>query len=193
MNNDRIVKADVIVVLEGDGYYRVDKAADLWKEGWAPLVVISGGLNNPARGSFPAARMKRQLRKAGVPDRSILLDEKSQNTKEQAEEMMQWARKNKWRRMILIASHYHQYRAFLTFLRAMKKHRLKLIFMNTPARGLSWFKKLRWGKRIDLLEAEFDKIAVYRQGGDIASFIEGIEYMKWKESQLPYPYDSRDR
>ena len=193
VNNDRIVKSDVIVVLEGDGYYRVDKAADLWKDGWAPLVVISGGSDNPSYGSYPAAKMKKQLRKAGVPEKHILLDEKSQSTKEQAEEMMRWARERKWKSMILIASHYHQYRAFLTFLRAMQAKRLKLILINTPSRGLSWFKKTPWGRRIDLLSSEFARITTYRRKGDVASFTEGIAYMKWKELQIPAPYDSRDR
>ncbi len=193
LNNDRIAKSDVIIVLEGDGYYRVDKAADLWKEKWAPLVVISGGSDNPSYGSYPAAQMKKQLRRAGVPEQYILLDEKSKNTKEQAEEMMRWAKAKKWRRIILIASHYHQYRAFLTFLRAMQSKRMKLILINTPSRGLPWFKKNPWGRRIDLLSSEFDKITAYRRKGDIASFVESIAYMKWKELQLPGIYDSKDR
>lgn len=193
MNNDRIVKADAIIVLEGDGYYRVDKAAGLWKEQWAPVVAISGGSNNPSYGSYPAALMKKHLRRAGVLSSRILLDEKSQNTKEQAEEMMVWAEKKGWKRIILVASHYHQYRVFLTFLKAMRERRMKLILMNAPARGLSWFKKNPWGRRIDLLSSEFQKIARYGRNGDIASFLEGIEYMKWKESKLPYPYDYKDR
>lgn len=193
LNNDRIVPADAIIVLEGDGYYRVDKAADLWKDKWAPIVVVSGGSDNPSYGSFPASKMERQLVRAGVPADAILLDEKSQHTKEQAEEMMRWAQERKWKRIILIASHYHQYRAFLTFLHAMRKRKLQLLIINTPSRGLSWFKKNPWGRRIDLLKSEFEKIALYGRRGDVASYTDGIAYMKWKEAQIPAPYDSRDR
>lgn len=193
LNNDRIVPADAIIVLEGDGYYRVDKAADLWKDKWAPVVVVSGGSDNPSYGSFPAAKMRRQLLRAGVPATHILLDEKSQNTKEQAEEMMIWAKERGWERVILIASHYHQYRAFLTFLRAMQRAKLRILIINTPSRGLSWFKKNPWGRRIDLLASEFEKITLYGRKGDVASYSEAIAYMKWKEAQIPAPYDSRDR
>jgi uncharacterized SAM-binding protein YcdF (DUF218 family) len=188
LNNDRIVIADAIIVLEGDGYNRIDKARDLWKGGWAPLVVISGGSDNPSYGSYPSVRMKQRLQKAGVPAKYILLDEQSQNTKEQAEEVMRLAKEKKWKRLILVASHYHQYRAFLTFLKAMQKSRMKLILMNAPSRGLSWFKKTPWGRRIDLLDSEFERINAYRKKGDVASFADAIVYMKWKESKIPVPY-----
>lgn len=54
---------------------------------------------------------------AGVPTSAVIHEDRSLNTKEQAVEVVRMAIKNSWKRLVLVASHEHQYRAYLTFLR----------------------------------------------------------------------------
>ena len=83
-----------------------------------------------------------------------------------------------------MASGFHQPRAFLTFLRAMKEAGLKIQIFNAPAKGLPWFKKTSLGKtRLELLEEEFAKIEKYAKEGHLVPLQEAINYQKWKEKQ----------
>lgn len=182
--NDTLKKSDAIICLEGDGISRAIYSARLFKDGWANFIVVSGGLNNPKTGA-PAASLAKELIKKGVPSTAIIIEDKSQNTKEQAEEVMKLTREKKWSKIILVASAFHQPRAFLTFLKAMEDVKQEISIFNAPVRELSWFKKSPWGKtRFELLEEELRKTKEYTKKGDLASFDEAIEHQKWKEAQV---------
>jgi uncharacterized SAM-binding protein YcdF (DUF218 family) len=181
--NDPLEKADAIALLEGDNLDRIPEAARLFKEGFAPLIVITGGFRGDPAHSTPASEMKPEMVSAGVPEKSIVLEESSQNTREQAVEVMKLAQEKAWKKLIIVASHYHQYRAFLTFLKAMREAELDLVLMNAPVRDLPWFKDDTQGKRVDLLAKEFERIAEYQKKGHVASYEDGIEYLQWKESR----------
>lgn len=181
VNNDKFKKADAIIVLEGDGFFRLDHAAELYHNKWSKTVVISGNSDNPDYGSFPAKLMKKKLVAKGVPSDKIILEENSTNTLEQAQQIIKMAKKNLWKRFFLVASHYHQPRAFLTFLRVLQQSKSVIEIINAPCKDLDWFSKNSWGLRIDLLELEFKKISIYQKKGHVASYNEAIEYQKWKE------------
>lgn len=180
--NDTLCTADAIVLLEGDGLARVSYAVALYREGWAPLVVISGGLDNPPH-SISASLMKREVVAQGVPEECIVLEEESKNTREQAVALATQCAERGWKRLLIVASHYHQYRAFLTFLKALEEHSLdrSVELISTPARDLPWFKEDEQGARIDLLEQEFERIELYGKKGDVSSYEEGLRYLRWKE------------
>ena len=79
---------------------------------------------------------------------------------------------------MLIASNYHQYRAYLTFLKCMEDANLLIEIMNAPAR-LKWFEENNWGRRIEILDLEFEKIEKYSH--HLSTYEKAIEYQKWKE------------
>jgi uncharacterized SAM-binding protein YcdF (DUF218 family) len=177
LDKQSIKKGDVIFLLEGDGYYRVPYAAELFKGGFARLIAIVGNDERPTYGSFISHKVKDKLVEAGVPERAIFCEETSANTKEEAERAMELARERNWRTMLIVTSPHHQYRAFLTFLHAMKKSGLSLKLINAVA-PLSMTEELPWGTRTDLLEQDFAKIEPYQKKGDVASYEEGIEYLR---------------
>lgn len=179
--NEPLKKADAIILLEGDGYFRLSHAADLYKQKWASKIVISGGVIDKNYGSFPAKNLATRLIKMNIAQKDIIIENESRHTREQAINVMDLVKKNKWKKIILVASHYHQLRAFLTFLKVTQEIKIKLQIINSSARDLSWFTKNKWGKRIDLLESEFRKIKEYNK--HMASFSEAILYQKWKEKQ----------
>lgn len=181
VGGDVIEKSDAIVCLEGDGYNRLDWTIKLFQKGLAKKIVVSGGYNKPPF-SIQVKNFARRLIKMGIKARQIILEEKSQNTHEQAEQVIKLVKEKKWKRIILVASHFHQARAYLTFLKAMKNAKLKVYIFNAPARGLSWFEKTSLGlTRLQLLKEEFKKIDDYMKKGHLVTIKEAIKYQKWKE------------
>ncbi len=177
-NSSNISNADAVILLEGDGYARVSKAVSLIKEGWSNTLVFSGGIDNELVGSFTLEKCKDRIIEAGFDISNIIHEASSQNTRQQALEVIDLCLKHDWRKIILVASHYHQYRAFLTFLRVLEERELLDIIhiMNSPA-FLDWFEESYPGKkRIDLLENEFEKIEKYRLNSHISSFESAVNY-----------------
>jgi len=171
-------KADAIVLLEGDGYFRVKKAIQLYEEKWSKKIIVSGGIINYANGSYPNL-LNFLLKK--VPKKSIIIESKSKNTREQAVNVISIAKKNKWKKIILIASHYHQLRAFLTFLKVIEENKILIQIINAPATDLPWFEKNKWGRRIDLFSEEINKITLYKK--HVISYKKAINYQYWKENK----------
>jgi len=183
IDNDGLKKSDAIILLEGDGLNRYEKAVSLWKHGWAPKIIFSGGIADYEYGSFPYVDVLPHMLNQGVPVSSIIHEDKSLNTREQAIFVINLACQNDWQRLILVATHEHQYRAYLTFLRQVIDTKSNIILYNSPVRNLSWFSENPWGRRIDRLEKEFKRIDKYSKIGHIASYKEAIIYQQWKEEQ----------
>lgn len=86
--NHELKKADIILVLGSHDTSVVEYAADLYLQGWAPLLVLSGSgdIHNhePGReqfiGSTEAEVFAEIAKKRGVPSESILVENESQNT-----------------------------------------------------------------------------------------------------------------
>jgi uncharacterized SAM-binding protein YcdF (DUF218 family) len=183
VDNDCILKSDAIVLLEGDGLHRYQKAVSLYNQGWAKKIIFSGGITEYEYGSFPFSDVLPHILATGVPDEDIIHESKSLNTKEQATEVLKIAQFNNWKKLILVASHEHQYRAYLTFLRQVIDIDSKIILFNSPARNLGWFNDSGWGMRFERLELEFERIDKYSKYGHLATFKEVIDYQRWKEQQ----------
>ncbi|MDD3138610.1 MAG: YdcF family protein [Lachnospiraceae bacterium] len=184
IDNDILQKSDAIILLEGDGFNRYNKAVSLYKEGWSDKIIFSGGIVDYKYGSFPFSDVLPYLLKAGVESTSIIHENISKNTKEQAVEVIALARKNDWRRLILVASQEHQYRAYMTFLRQVMTLNTGTIIFNAPSRSLGWFCDDGWGIRFERLDDEFNKIERYSRNGDLATYEDVIKYQKWKEQLL---------
>ena len=184
VDNDSISKSDVSVLLEGDGLNRCQKAADLFKNGWANKILFSGGICDYSYGSYPIVDVLPYLIELGIPETAIILENKSLNTRDQAEFVIELAKKNNWMKLILVATHDHQYRAYLTFLKRILDVDKNILIFNAPVRNLPWFKETGWGKRFNRLQDEFKRIELYKKKGHLASYKEVIIYQEWKEKQL---------
>ena len=184
VDNDCLSPSDAIILLEGDGFDRFRKAVSLYKQGQAPKIVFSGNITDYDYGSFPFAEVLPRMLEAGVPEDDIIHEDKSLNTREQAVEVVRMAQERGWKKLILVASHEHQYRAYLTFLREVLDSKSGITLYNAPARNLDWFVDKGWGTRFERLEAEILRIEKYTEMGHLANAQEVIDYQKWKEAQL---------
>lgn len=170
--DNSIEKSDAIVCLEGDGYHRVKKSLELFQRGLAKNIVISGGLNNPPF-SLPAKVLLKFFLENGVNRKKIILEEVSLNTLQQAREVMKLVKAKKWRKIILVASDFHQLRAFLTFLKAMNDAKLKIRIFNVSV----------FRNKPECFKEEIKKIKEYGERGHLVSFSEALKYQKWKKSK----------
>jgi uncharacterized SAM-binding protein YcdF (DUF218 family) len=101
------VKADALVVLGGGMAERPERAAELFKQGDAPKILVSGfgdcGWN------------QRQLEKLGVPGTAIILEPNSRSTRENAEFSIRLLQQMGAQRVIIVTSWYHSRRALECF------------------------------------------------------------------------------
>jgi uncharacterized SAM-binding protein YcdF (DUF218 family) len=115
---DELDKADVILVLSDDNFYadRATRAAELFREGKAPVVVASGRRLRPNAGI--AELMEHDLIERGVPkDKIVRFAHDADSTLEEAEELARLANIRKWHRAIVVTSNYHTRRARYIFRR----------------------------------------------------------------------------
>jgi len=183
IDNDTLRVSDAIVLLEGDGLNRYQKAVDLYNSKWADKIIFSGGITDYEYGSFPYANVLPYILDTGIPHDAIIHEKKSLHTREQAVEVIKMALDNNWKKLILVATHEHQYRAYLTFLKEVLDKYPTLLLYNAPVRNLPWFSENPWGRRFDRLQQEFDRIERYSQMGHLATYKEAIDYQRWKEQQ----------
>ena len=109
-------KADALIVLGDDNFYadRATRAAELFREGKAPIVVASGRRLRPMAGI--AELMEHDLVERGVPkDKIVRLAHDANNTREEAEALRKLAAQRKWRSVIVVTSNYHTRRARYIF------------------------------------------------------------------------------
>lgn len=177
-------KADVIVWLQGDRYDRGNKVLELFKKGFAPKILISG--NNVRIGksgeidAFHDTKLdeiKNFLIDNGVEEKDILIDDNSLNTAAHPKNVLAFAKKEDWKKIILVSSPYHQLRVFLSFVKYFNERGSNVKIINQPAMDLMW-DGVAGGKtknRIELFAEEMMKIEQYKD--DVASFKEGIDYI----------------
>ena len=118
----QIAKADAILVLCSHDERVAERGAQLFLDGWAPLIIFSGGQGAITKALWDepeAERFARIAMNLGVPRESILIEKNSTNTGEN----VQFTRKLLEERgldpqkFILVQKPYMERRALATFLR----------------------------------------------------------------------------
>lgn len=115
------VRADLIVVLGGAPDGRAERAAELFRTGAAPRVVVSGFGGDPT--------WARVLEQNGVPGNAIILEDRSRSTFENAGFCIPILRKLAVRHIIIVTSWYHSRRALACFEHAAPD----LVFYSRPS------------------------------------------------------------
>lgn len=121
---ERAQPADVIIVL-GSGLRRdlqpgpaltrrSVRAAELWKAGFAPAIICSGGYATWSTRS-EADGCAQILRENGVPADAIIIEERSRSTEENAVYSHEIMRERGWTTALVISDAYHLLRATWIF------------------------------------------------------------------------------
>ncbi|MGZ8558136.1 MAG: YdcF family protein [Chitinophagaceae bacterium] len=121
--NHQLAKADCILALGSHDLRVAHRAAELYLEGWAPLVVMSGGFGNFTQDMWTEAEADKFAAIAiqrGVPASAILIENKSTNTGENILFTQQLLKQNGLdpQDFIVVQKPYMERRSYATF----KKH-----------------------------------------------------------------------
>jgi len=121
--NHTLKKSDCILVLGSHDLRVADRAAELYLQGWAPLVIMSGGLGNFTQEMWTESEADKfaaiAIRK-GVPAHVVLVENRSTNTGENilfTQQLLQQIELNP-HNFIVVQKPYMERRSFATF----KKH-----------------------------------------------------------------------
>ena len=108
VKSDPPANSDVIVILGDDDFTadRATRAADLYHDGWAPLIVGSGIWLRPYLSV--ANLMQRDLEARGVPHQAIIpYAHKATDTLEELRDICGFAEQHGWKRVMIVTSNYH--------------------------------------------------------------------------------------
>ena len=164
--------ADALVILSGSATYyeRSKKAAELWKSGRAPIIILT---NDNQQGGWSSAEQRNpyfyehttaELRKAGVPpEQIVLLPEVVAGTEEEAQLLRQYALKQNLHSFIIVTSAYHSRRALWTFRHAFQDTGIIIGLepvptgQQTPSPASWWIHRRGWS----LVPSEYVKAVYY--------------------------------
>lgn len=155
--------ADAIVAVSGgDTTGRAQTAIDLYKNGWAPLIIFSGAAADKA-GPSNASVMRDQAIAQGVPADDIRIEEASEDTYENAEKTAKIFESEGVDSAILVTSSYHQKRVALEF----SSQSPNMIFRSYPSTSDNQWSVWWWTNPYGwyLATSEVVKIIVFYMGG----------------------------
>src|SRR5687767_7962926 len=118
--NHQLIKADCILVLGSHDTRVAERGAELYLEGWAPLLIFSGGLGRLTEGVWTeteADRFAAIALQMGVPATAILVENKSTNTGENivfTQELLKEEKRDP-HSFIVVQKPYMERRSFATF------------------------------------------------------------------------------
>lgn len=140
---DPLDRADVIIVLSGGrGDERVRQAAALYRQRYAPLVLLSGG-EEMVGISIPELQ-RRQALGRGIPARALLIEPGSTSTREQAELLRPMLERRGARRAIVVTSTFHTRRTRYIFRKVFRGSGIDVRV--SPVEG-DWFSPEAWWTR----------------------------------------------
>ena len=173
-HDDPLQKADAVFVLGGARVERWLEAYDLYKEGYAPLIMLSPERAEAAetlirsRGvRFPSTPELQHaaLVQLGVPPSAIWMPGGwVDNTAQEANLLRTSVQARGWKRLIVVTSKYHTRRAGFAVRRALAGTGCETIIRGT--RYDPWNPDRWWRSRADIRYGAFEwiKLVLYRLG-----------------------------
>jgi uncharacterized SAM-binding protein YcdF (DUF218 family) len=170
----RPLKADVIVALNGRDTERSLAAADLYNNGFANLIVLSKGfepagdeeLRKRVNNGFKNRKIFFQwaIEGMGVPKESFkLIGDGVTSTYDEAKITKQFLETNGYKSILLVTSKWHSKRAYLTFQSVLNKKEIRIKIIVIPSSYDNFDPGSWWNKEEDaeLVFREYVRLFYY--------------------------------
>ena len=162
-------KADAILVLGSHDTRVAERGAELFLEHWAPLLIFSGGLGRLTSGQWSeseAARFADIAKEKGVPEKSILIEDKSSNTGENIlfTKSLVEQKKLPLNSFILVQKPYMERRSYATF---KKQWPGKELIVTSPQLDFDHYPtgEISLEKVIQVMTGDLQRIRLYAAKG----------------------------
>lgn len=167
--NDNIEKADCILVLGSHDVRVAERAAELYIDGWAPLLIFSGGLGRLTEGVWTETEADLFAKIAidkGVPGEAILIENQSTNTGENIVFTQKLLKEKNLapRSFIVVQKPYMERRSFATF----KKHWPdKKLIVTSPRISFEDYptNEIPIEQVINIMAGDLQRIKIYAEKG----------------------------
>ena len=167
---DPLQRSDAVIVL-APFLDRVLEGADLYRSGYAPVVILTRGQRDEVEGELIERgiigsledRRRQALIALGVPAEAILvLAPLADSTADEAQAFANWAKTHSVRRVIVVTSPPHTARSRLTFMRAVEK--LSIEVLMRPSTRNKFRSDTWWHSRDTFRDGvlELQKLVYYR-------------------------------
>jgi hypothetical protein len=147
---DRPERADAILVLDGENDRRPERAMELFRQGYAPKVVLNLAAGWRIYG-IPVMDVARQAIQALPPAEAAavsLCPITGLSTKAEAKQAAACLRKLGARSALIVTSDYHTRRALDVLRREVPDLRFSVAAAHDPEQfGTAWWKHRQWAKR----------------------------------------------
>lgn len=167
--NHVLQQADCILALGSHDLRVADRAADLYIQGWAPLLIVSGGLGRLTLEVWKESEADQFAKIAidkGVPKEAILVENRSTNTGENilfTQKLLKERNLNP-QTFIVVQKPYMERRSYATF----KKHwPAKELFVTSPQISFEAYptEEIPLEKVINIMVGDMQRIKLYAAKG----------------------------
>jgi len=162
-------KSDCILALGSHDLRVADRAAELYLEGWAPLLIFSGGLGNLTKEIWnepEADQFAAIAKRKGVPEAAILIENRSTNTGENIIFTQQLLRDKQLdpQSFIVVQKPYMERRSFATFKKNWPE---KKLLVTSPQFSLEQYitPEISMEKVINIIVGDLQRIKIYPAKG----------------------------
>ncbi|WP_240419590.1 YdcF family protein [Paenibacillus periandrae] len=134
--NDKPIESDAIIVLTGGGQERIHAAISLYREGFAPLVIISNARED---GIYES------IIKLGVPASNIIKETKANSTYTNAQYTLNIMNEHNLKSALVVSSDYHMRRVKFNFNHIFSSSGIRLTYCaaQTEYSSKYWFSTRR--------------------------------------------------
>lgn len=162
-------RSDCILVLGSHDLRVADRGAELYLEGWAPILIFSGGLGNVTKGIWKdpeADQFARIALDKGVPAEAIFIENQSTNTGENilfTQKLLQEKGLDP-QTFLLVQKPYMERRSYATF----KKHwPEKKLIVTSPQISFEAYPtaEIPMEKVINIMVGDLQRIRIYPEKG----------------------------
>lgn len=174
-----------------------DLATSLYLQGRVRNIIINGsdgqkyGMIEKYHAWAGRAEWSRRLDKRGVDIMEVVwFTEPTFNTKQDGDEFLEVSRQKEWKTAATFAWPHQILRAFLGQIRTIRDRNYPMRVYCVYPEHTDWGKKV-YGSQADEfkfrrehIRDELTRIPVYQKKGDLASFEELINYLKWRDGSL---------
>jgi uncharacterized SAM-binding protein YcdF (DUF218 family) len=171
--NHQLQKADTILVLCSHDTKVAERGAELFLEGWAPLLIFSGGLGTITKNIWAEPEANQFAAIAiglGVPQEKIIVENRSTNTGENVLFTKQLLRQHDLdpQKFILVQKPYMERRSFATFRKVWPE---KEVVVTSPQVSFDDYlagytnKELSSYDVVSIMVGDLQRIKVYAEKG----------------------------